>query len=220
MKTILLAGATGLIGTTTLDLLLKDARIGRVVALVRKPMPVEHAKLEQWVANGDLLTGLKPALVDAVICCLGTTIRNVGGDQAKFSRVDKDLVVGLTRWAVVNKVPTLAVVSAIGADPKSRIFYSRTKGEMEEVVIALGLSATHFFHPSILTGPRKEERTGERIGIAISKVLAPLMVGGMRKYRPMPHDVLAKALINAAVNGPQGVHRHSYDAIVEMAGRC
>ncbi len=219
MKTILLAGATGLIGSTTLDLLLKDTRIGRVVALVRKPMPVEHAKLEQWVATGDLLTGLKPAHVDAVICCLGTTIRNVGGDKAKFTHVDKDLVVGLARWAKSNTVPAFAVVSAIGADPDSRIFYSRTKGEMEQEVIAVGLPATHFFHPSILTGPRKEERTGERIGIALSKLLAPLMVGGMRKYRPMPHDVLAKALINVAVHGTVGVPRHTYDAIVKLAGR-
>lgn len=217
MKTVLLAGATGLIGTTTLDLLLKDDRIARVVALVRKPLPVQDARLEPWVATGDLLTGLKPANVDAVICCLGTTIRNVGGDRAKFTHVDKDLVVGLARWAKVNQVPTMAVVSAIGADPESRVFYTRTKGEMERDVIAQGLPATHLFQPSILTGPRKEERTGERVGIAISRALAPLMVGGMRKYRPMPHDVLAEALINAAVDGPQGVHRHSYDAIVDLA---
>ncbi len=219
-RRILLAGATGLIGSTVLQQALADPRVEEMVVLTRKPLGFAHDKLEAWDSlEADILTALHPEHVDAVICCLGTTIRNVGGDQRKFVHVDKDLVVGLARWAKAQGVGTIAIVSAIGADADSRIFYNRTKGEMEREVIAQGIPATHLFQPSILTGPRKEVRTGERIGIAVTKLVAPLMIGGARKYRPMPHNVLAQALINAALSSTAGVHRHSYDAILKLATR-
>lgn len=214
-RTILLAGATGLIGSAALQAMIEDTRIGRVIALVRKPRATTHAKIEQWVATGDLLTGLRDVPVDAVICCLGTTIRNVGGDKQKFNHVDKDLVVGLAHWAKAHGATHFAVISAIGADASSRVFYSRVKGEMERDVEATGLPALHIFHPSILTGPRKEKRAGERIGIVVMNAIAPLLP---HRYRPMPNDVLAQAAVNAAVDGATGVHRHTYDAIVKLAG--
>ena len=219
-RRILLAGATGLIGSTVLQHALADPRISSVIVLTRKPLGISHAKLEERSSHGsDLLTALRPEHVDALICCLGTTIRTVGGDQRKFVHVDKDLVVGLAHWAKKQAVGTIAIVSAIGADPDSRIFYNRTKGEMEREVIAQSIPATHLFQPSILTGPRKEVRTGERIGIAITKLVAPLMIDSMRKYRPMPHDVLAQALVNVAVDGTPGMRRHSYDEILKLALR-
>ena len=212
--TVLLAGATGLVGSAALDLLLNDARAGRVIALVRKPLPLQHPKLVQWTAP-ELLAGLREERVDGVVCALGTTIRNVGGDQAKFIHVDKDLVVGLAQWAKQHGAQRIAVVSAIGADAGSRIFYNRVKGEMERDVEALGLPATHILHPSILTGPRQEKRTGERIGIAVMKAIAPLLP---QRYRPMPHHVLARAAVNAAITGPMGVHRHTTQGIRQLAG--
>lgn len=215
-RTILLAGATGLIGSAALQAMIEDPRIGRVIALVRKPLITTHAKLEQWVAAGDLLTCLRDVPVDAVVCCLGTTIRNVGGDQQKFIHVDKDLVVGLAHWAKAHGATHFAVISAIGADASSRVFYSRVKGEMERDVEAVGLTSLHIFHPSILTGPRQEKRAGERIGIVVMNAIAPLLP---HRYRPMPNDVLAQAAVNSAVDGATGVHRHTYDAIVKLAGR-
>jgi len=212
--TILLAGASGLVGSAALDVLLRDDRVGRVIALMRRPLPLQHPKLVQWVATGDLLTGLRDDRVDGVVCALGTTIRNVGGDQAKFINVDKDLVVGLARWARDNGARRFAVVSAIGADAGSRVFYNRVKGEMEREVEALDLPATHIFHPSILTGPRQEKRAGERIGIVVMKAIAPLLP---HRYRPMPHDVLARAAVNASLTGADGVHRHTTDTIVKLA---
>jgi uncharacterized protein YbjT (DUF2867 family) len=211
---ILVAGCTGLVGSAVLQQLLGDERASRVIALVRRPLPLQHPKLEQRVADGDLLTGLRDERVDGVVCALGTTIRNVGGDKAKFIHVDKDLVVGLARWAKDHGAQRFTVVSAIGADAGSRIFYNRVKGEMERDVEAIGLPATHILHPSILTGPRREKRTGERIGILVAKAIAPLLP---HRYRPMPHDVLAGAAVNAAITGSGGVHRHTYDAILELA---
>jgi uncharacterized protein YbjT (DUF2867 family) len=90
------------------------------------------------------------------------------------------------------------------------------KGEMERDVEATGLPALHIFHPSILTGTRQEKRAGERIGIVVMNAIAPLLP---HRYRPMPNDVLAQAAVNAAVDGATGVHRHTYDAIVKLAGR-
>ncbi len=212
MSSILIAGATGLIGSTVLQFALADARYTKVVVLARRPLGLSHPKLVEWT-HPELLEGLRSERVDAAVCCLGTTIRNVGGDQAKFIHVDKDLVVGLGRWAKAQGVPVMCVVSAIGADAGSRIFYNRVKGEMEQDLKVLGLPALHLFHPSILTGPRKEKRFGERVGIVLGQLFAPLLPA---RYKPMPHDVLAKALLNATDRSPGGTH--TYREIRELAG--
>lgn len=192
MGTILVAGATGLIGNEVLRRALADDRFERVIAVGRKELPA-HPKLEQWV-HADLLGALRNEHVDAVVCCLGTTIRNVGGDKSRFIHVDKDLVLGLARWAKEHGAKDFAVVSAIGADAESRVFYNRVKGEMEAGLKAIGLPALHIFHPSILTGPRVEKRFGERIGILVMSAIAPLLPA---RYKPMPYDVLAQALLNS-----------------------
>jgi uncharacterized protein YbjT (DUF2867 family) len=204
MKTVLIAGASGLIGSTAVQLA-PSSGWERVVVLVRKKMPAAP-QVEQWVATGDdLLSGLEPEQVDAVICCLGTTIHNVGGDKSKFIHVDKDLVLGLGRWAKTHGVPVFCVVSSLGADAGSRVFYNRVKGEMEQGLKAIGLPALHIFQPSILTGPRKEKRIGERIGIMVMSALAPLLP---MKLKPMPHTTLAKALLTAAQGVvPAGTHQ-------------
>lgn len=210
---MLVAGGSGLVGRALLGMAIKTERVDRVIALLRRPLDVNDPKLEAWLpAEGDLLGALRPVAVDAVICCLGTTIRNVGGDKARFIAVDKDLVLGLARWAKGQGARTFAVVSAIGADASSRVFYNRVKGEMEEGLKAMGFPELHIFQPSILTGPRKEKRMGERIGIVVMSAIAPLLPD---KYKPMPHDVLAKALINC-IGSPGGTH--TYCAIRALAG--
>lgn len=210
---MLVAGGSGLVGRAVLEAAIQSDQIDRIIALLRRPIDLSSSKLEAWLpVEGDLLTALRPQPLDAVICCLGTTIRNVGGDQARFIAVDKDLVLGLARWAKEQSVPAFAVVSAIGADAKSGVFYNRVKGEMEEGLKAMGFPELHIFQPSILTGPRGEKRTGERIGIAVMSAIAPLLPD---KYKPMPHDVLAKALINS-IGTPGGTH--AYGTIRALAG--
>lgn len=212
MKRILVAGVTGLVGAEVLRVALKSPEIKGVSAVTRRRMGISHPKLTGWLSTGgDLLSGLRQEPVDAVICCLGTTIRAVGGDKAKFIHVDKDLVVGLARWAKKHGVRCFAVVSAVGADATSRVFYNKVKGEMEQELKTIGLPELHIFHPSILTGPRQEKRAGERIGIAVMSMIAPLLPA---KYKPMPHDVLAKALLKC-IGTPGGTH--SYLEIVRLA---
>jgi len=210
---ILLSGASGLVGSSVLEQALGRERPCDVVSLVRRSSGQHHPRLIEWLsADGNVLSGLRSEPVDAVICCLGTTIRKVGGDKAKFIHVDKDLVVGLARWAKQQGVRCFAVVSAIGADASSSVFYNKVKGEMERELKAIGLPELHIFHPSILTGPRHEKRTGERIGILVMSALAPLLPD---KYKPMPHDVLAGALL-ACIGTSGGTH--TYRAIRALAG--
>jgi uncharacterized protein YbjT (DUF2867 family) len=216
-KTVLLAGATGMVGSACLPLLLEDERVGQVVALVRKPLPVQHPKLVQWQGT-PLLNALQADPVDAVICCLGTTIKKAGS-QAAFIAVDKDLPVGIAQWARAQGVPTFCLISALGADARSRIFYSRVKGEVEQELEAPGFPHLAFFRPSILDGPRKENRTGERAGIALLKLLGPLLVGRLANYRLMPHLVLARALVHAALQPMPGIHRLGWRDIQAMAAR-
>ena len=212
-RSLLIAGPTGLIGSTALRSALNDDRFSHVIALSRRDLGIAHEKLVEWSTTGaDLLSALRPERVDAVLCCLGTTIGKEGGDQQKFIHVDKDLVVGIARWAKEQGVPLFSVVSAIGADAGSRVFYNRVKGEMEQELKALSLPTLHVFHPSILTGPREEKRTGERIGIAVATALAPLLPA---RYKPMSHRVLAQALLNAVLVPEGGTH--SYTAIHALA---
>ena len=142
-KTILLAGATGLVGSACLPLLLADDRVSNVIALVRRPLATEHDKLEQWVGQ-DLQDALKPTQVDAVVCCLGTTIKKAGS-QAAFIAVDKVLPLGIARWAKAQAVPTFCIISAVGADENSRIFYSRVKGEVEQELEAMNFKSLALF---------------------------------------------------------------------------
>ncbi|MFZ1333247.1 MAG: NAD(P)H-binding protein [Flavobacteriales bacterium] len=208
--TLLIAGATGLVGKKTLELALADPMIEKVIAPVRRKLP-DHPKLEQWM-DGDLTKALRPLRTDAVICCLGTTIKTAGSKEA-FRHVDHDLVVMLGKWAKEHGVGTFCVVSSMGADAGSMIFYNKVKGEMERDLKALGLPTLHIFHPSILKGPREEERIGERIGIAVMSALSGITPDN---YKPMPYDVLAKAFISAIRIETSGTH--AYRKILELAG--
>ena len=214
--TLLIAGASGFVGAAVLRQALSMEAYSTVICLVRRPSGVKHAKLVEWLGGeSDLLTGLRAEQVDAVICCLGTTIRTVGGDRQKFIHVDKDLVLGLGRWAQGLGVRAFAVVSAMGADPESRIFYNRVKGEMEAGLRSIGLPRLAIFQPSILTGGRTEFRLLERISIGAMKAFAPFMRGSLVDYRPMPNDVLARAMINTSLaERPLGESVLRYDAIV------
>ena len=221
VRSALVAGPTGLVGNACIEQLLRNDRFDQVIALTRRPLDTHHPGLSQWIASdGDLINALRDEPVDTVLCCLGTTIKIAGSQQA-FLYVDKDLVIALARWAKRNGVRCFCVVSAIGADAKSRIFYNRVKGEMEEALKAIGLPKLHIFHPSILTGPRKEKRSGERIGIAIMEMIGPLLIGALANYKPMPSDVLARAMINAslAIGSDAQVMTHAYGSIVELSRR-
>ncbi|UTW06553.1 oxidoreductase [Pseudomonas benzenivorans] len=193
---ILLAGATGLTGEHLLDRLLSEPTVERVLAPSRRPL-AEHPHLDNPV--GELLESL-PQLsgpIDTAFCCLGSTIRQAGSQEA-FRAVDHDLVLAFAERARELGARHLLVISALGADPQSSVFYNRIKGEMEQALMAQDWPQLTLVRPSLLLGPRREFRLGERLA-------APLLRWLPGKYGGIEATVLARALWRLALEEDDGV---------------
>ena len=218
-KTALIAGATGLVGGHCLVRLLRAPEYGGVVALTRRPLATTDPKLEQRVVEFDQLgrEGFDFPQVDDVFCCLGTTIK-VAGSQAAFRQVDFVYVVSLASLALGRGAQQFLLVSSLGANPKSPIFYSRVKGETEAAVSALTFEGRQIFRPSILVGERREQRPGERAGITVMRGVSFAMLGPLRKYRPIAAATVANAMVRVAVQAPSGVNVYESD-VLERLGR-
>jgi uncharacterized protein YbjT (DUF2867 family) len=203
--TAIISGATGLVGEQLLKLLLSDPAYGSVIAVVRRPLELTHGKPEQRVIDfeklPDVISGLK---ADHGFCSLGTTIRAAGSKEKQY-RIDHDYVVEFARGCHAAGVSRFAVVSSIGADAGSSNFYLRTKGEMERDLQTIPFDSLYILRPSFLLGERKEFRAGEKTAIAVMKVLNPLMVGGLRKYRGVNAINVAITMIRQINSGNDGV---------------
>jgi uncharacterized protein YbjT (DUF2867 family) len=199
------AGATGLVGQAVLAALLTDKRYAAVHCVGRRAPPIQHPKLIGHVLD---LPGLKKlpgiAHVDDVFIALGTTIK-VAGSQAAFRAVDFDAVVAVARAAKAAGASRLGVVSAMGASPRSSVFYSRVKGEMEEALAQLGYQTLVIARPSMLAGDRaalaQPERAGEHLALLATRWLKPLIPAN---YRAIAGEAVARALINAVQQTEQG----------------
>src|SRR5256712_462270 len=212
-RTALLAGATGLVGSHVLNLLLGDPAWSRVVTVGRRTTPQQHAKLEQRVLDlGELETVRDLPHVDDVFCCLGTTIKQAGSQPA-FRLVDHTFVVGLARAGLRAGATQFLLVSAIGADSASRVFYSRVKGETEMAIRKLSYRGIQIFRPSLLLGDRSEFRLGERIAMLGAPMLPALLFGRLRRYRPIQAAIVARAMISIAHDAPRGPNVFEYDAM-------
>ncbi|MEX6503430.1 oxidoreductase [Pseudomonas zhanjiangensis] len=201
---ILLAGATGLTGEHLLDRLLSEPTVSRVLAPSRRPL-AEHPHLENPV--GELLE-LLPRLegpINTAFCCLGTTIRQAGSQEA-FRAVDHDLVLAFAERAREMGARHLLVISALGADAKSAVFYNRVKGEMEQALKAQDWPQLTIARPSLLLGPRSQFRLGERLA-------APLMRWVPGKLRGIEATVLARALWRLALEEDDGVRTVESDQL-------
>ena len=218
-RTALVAGATGLVGGHCLAELLESPDYDRVIALTRRPLVQRHAKLDQRVIEFDQLgrEGTDFPTVDDVFCCLGTTMRTAGS-QAAFRHVDFVYVVALAGLAQGHGAKQFLLVSSLGANPKSRIFYSRVKGEAEAAIAALTFEGRQIFRPSILTGERVEHRAGERAGIAVMRGVSFAMIGPLRKYRPIAARTVARAMIRVARQAPRGVNIFASNDIERLGG--
>lgn len=202
-RTVLIAGATGLVGREILAALLRDASIGQIHCIGRRPPPVLHPKLIAHQVAFDNLPIL-PAVQDVYIA-LGTTIK-VAGSQAAFKAVDLDAVVAVAQACHAQGAVRLGVVSAIGANPRSAIFYSRIKGQMEQALSQIGYESTVFVRPSLLAGQREQlgqaPRWGERIGLKLAPLINPLIPAN---YRAVTAQDVACGLIQAVQEGKPGV---------------
>jgi uncharacterized protein YbjT (DUF2867 family) len=196
----LLVGATGLVGSCLLQRLLDETTYSSVTVWARRPLALRGPGLKVETFEFERLASHKVE-AEHVFCCLGTTMKQARSEQA-FRRVDYDYPLALAEAAAKGGATRLLVVSALGANPASRIFYNRVKGEMEAAVAAAGVPRTIFFRPSLLTGHRDEVRIGERVGHVVGLVLGPLL----GKYRPIAADLVAAAMGKAALASvPSGV---------------
>ncbi|TAL97681.1 MAG: NAD-dependent epimerase/dehydratase family protein [Paraburkholderia sp.] len=217
-RTVLLVGATGLVGSACLKLLARDPRVGEVRSLVRRSSGAGiagHAnRVIEQVVDFDRLDSLPGTddlfAVDAVICALGTTIRTAG-TQAAFRKVDHEYPLRVGALARRHGASRYALVSAIGASPQARTFYSRVKGEVEAGVLGLGFPAVTIVRPSFLMGERVESRPLESIARRFGVIL-PL------KWRSIAADDVAHALVAAASGDTQGVTIIENDALHRGAG--
>jgi uncharacterized protein YbjT (DUF2867 family) len=196
--TALLAGATGLVGRECLHLLASDDRVVEVRALVRRPLPPGsiESRVKKCVTDFDQLQAHPDWFqVNKVFCALGTTIRQVGSQEA-FRRVDYDYPLAIAKAARARGATHFLLVSALGANARSPIFYNRVKGELEDAVQALGYHSVTIARPSVLIGDRENPRFGEGIAKALAW-LTPL------RWRPVPASKVASALVSAAhANAP------------------
>lgn len=207
-------GATGLIGHALTEALLNEGAWDEVRVLVRRPLKLQHAKLKEVIIDWEQLGQYKEqfAGASAVFCCLGTTIKKAGS-QAQFERVDLEYPLAAAALARASGVKQFLAVSSMGASAKSRNFYSRTKGKVEEGLIASGFQGLHLFRPSLLLGEREEHRMGERVASVMMKGLDFAMIGKAAKYRAIPGATVARAMMNIALADTRGTHIYTNDVI-------
>jgi uncharacterized protein YbjT (DUF2867 family) len=212
-----IAGASGLIGSELLQLLLRGKEYDEVLALVRSALPVSHKKLIQLVVNFDQLEQHQASINGhAVFCCLGST-RSKTPDLSVYRKIDHDYPLQLAQIAKQNKIPHYHLVSAIGADSTSGNFYTKLKGQTEDDIQQLGIPSLHIYQPSLLTGKRKEFRLAEKLATVVMKVLNPLLLGSLQKYRSIPAGTVAKAMYCQSLNKEEGIFSHPSNHIKQLA---
>ncbi len=202
MTDLLLVGATGLVGQSVLRQALADSRVSKVVAVTRQALPPQP-RLENPLVDFDALPADAPWWqVHAGICTLGTTMREAGS-HAAFRKVDVDYPLAVAKLLYDHGAQSFAFNSSIGANPKARAFYNRVKGEVEQRLIAGGFPSLTLVRPSGILGPRKPHRAWEARTIRVFHSLRPVLP---RHYRVVPADKIARALLEAAITAPPGVH--------------
>lgn len=198
---LLLLGATGLVGSHVLDQAIADERIDEVLAPVRRALPARPGLLAPQVDFEQLPDDPSCWQADAAICALGTTMKKAGSREA-FRRVDHGFVLEAARMAHRHGVRTFVLNSAMGADPGSRFFYSRVKGELERDLQQVGFDSLTLVRPGLIGGEREEFRLGEHVATLVLGALGPVLP---RKWRINPAGRIAAVMIEAAVAGQPGV---------------
>jgi uncharacterized protein YbjT (DUF2867 family) len=213
----LVAGGSGLVGGELLPRLIAEPDVARVVAISRRPLVYDHPRLANRIVPFDALEqALEGTRADIAYCCLGTTLRAAGSQEA-FRAVDHDHVLAYARAAHRAGVRRFVLLSSVGADPRSRNFYLRTKGEIENALAQLGFTSLDIVQPSLLLGWRKEIRPLELLGMALLPVAGPLLLGGAERYRAVSASTVAAALVALSRSQRRGITRHTHRSIVELA---
>ena len=200
IKNAIILGATGLTGNIVLNKLITDSRYNKIKIFTRKPLRLENTKvIEIFCDLLDIDSYKDNFFADEVFCCIGTTTKKTP-DKELYKKIDFGIPVDAAKLCKQNGIKTFVVMSSMGANAKSSIFYSRTKGEMEEDVFEQKIKNTYILRPSIIGGNRAESRFTEKIGLTAMKIFNPVLVGSLKKYRTINAETIANAMIHLANN--------------------
>jgi uncharacterized protein YbjT (DUF2867 family) len=201
-KSAILLGGTGLTGQLLLARLLADNSYTSIKLFSRKPSGISDPKIEEFVGDMFQLEQHKDAFTgDVLFCCIGTTSAKTK-DRAVYRAIDFGIPFAASKLAKENNIPTFMVISAMGANSKSNIFYNRTKGEMEQAVLTQNIAHTYILRPSLILGNRDEKRFGESLGAILLKLTDLFLIGRLKKYRAIEADCIAGAMISLAKSNP------------------
>ncbi|OON69421.1 NAD-dependent epimerase/dehydratase family protein [Hymenobacter sp. CRA2] len=217
MKTALVIGATGLVGDYLLRQLLTDPRFERIKVFTRRPTGYHNPdKLEEHIVDFDKPSEWQDLLQgDVLFSTLGTTLKQAGSQEAQY-RVDYTYQLQTAEAAARNGSDTYVLVSSVSADPESRIFYSRMKGELERDVKSLAFARIRILQPGVLAGPRQQARPLEKLGIGAAALLGA--IPALHKYRPVHGRTVAKAMINASFDEEAGLQVDTLEDVFRRAG--
>jgi uncharacterized protein YbjT (DUF2867 family) len=204
MRTAVVIGSTGLIGEDLVEKLARQGSWNSVLAIGRKSKTWSNPKIRTLPFDfsnwGDLELQIRSFAGNSTLdffCCLGTTMKVAKSEEA-FRKIDLEAVVLFSMLAQRCRAEQLLIVSALGADPKSSVFYNQVKGEMEQTVLQKYSGKTYFARPSLLLGDRKEFRLGERLAILFAPVISGFLIGNLEKYEPIKSSHVAQALVVVA----------------------
>lgn len=200
-KTAIILGATGLTGGLLLQELLRDNLYHKIKLFSRSKVAVKNKKIEEHLLDLFNLEAHKDSFkADDVFCCIGTTKSKTPNEDI-YRKIDFGIPVTAAKLARENGVNNFLVISAMGADENSKMFYNRTKGEMEKAVVAQNIKNTYLFQPSLIAGDREEKRFYENVAKKAMKVLNYALVGPLKKYRSIHPEIIAKAMVIVANTG-------------------
>lgn len=197
-KTAIILGASGLTGGLVLQKLIEDERYDAIKLFSRSKIEGLPIKVKQFIGDLLQLNQFKDDFTaDEVYCCIGTTAKKTP-NKTLYKKIDFGIPVAAAKLSKENDIPTFLVISAMGANKNSSVFYNKTKGEMEHNVLKQQIKKTFVLRPSLIGGDRQESRLLEKIGLVIFKVIQPLFIGKLKKYKIVNAEAIAQAMIHLA----------------------
>jgi uncharacterized protein YbjT (DUF2867 family) len=216
MKTALIIGSTGLIGSQLLEILLENTNYDKVIAFVKRDTGKTHAKLTQHIIDFDKPETYKELVVgDDIFCTIGTTIKKAGSKEA-FRKVDFGYPQQFANLALRNGIKQFLMISSLGANKDSSNFYLKTKGEIEDFLKQSNFESVSIVQPSLLLGDRKEFRLGEKIGAFFMQTFSFVFIGNLKKYKPIESETVAKALFRIAQKDKKGFSIYESDEVQQI----
>ncbi|WP_142784725.1 NAD-dependent epimerase/dehydratase family protein [Changchengzhania lutea] len=215
-KSAIILGATGLTGGLLLKALIKDSRYDAIILFGRKTCGIQHDKITEYLVDLFELEHYKNEFkADEVFCCIGTT-KSKTPDKDTYYKIDYGIPVTVAKLCSQNKINTLAVISALGADKASKVFYNATKGKMEDAVLEYDIKNCYILQPSLISGDRNEMRFGELVAKKVMSLVNSLLFGKLKKYRSIAPEEIVDCMIWLS-NNEYNLNRIPSDVIKELA---